>query len=194
MFFFEAAKQLFTDFVANANMQLIYGTFAAVPLFLTWLYLVWVLVLSGAIIVRTLGLERDDIRSDGAPPLVHCVRMLAFLHSAHLRGRTVTRRELNDAVKLSQRERELVLSVLTQLQLLSNGEHDVVMLGRDLRAVSLLQLVRRLPQGLGLEQLEAVHDLPRLIEPLRDFARYGAEKLAVDIDWVVSEPNERAHA
>jgi hypothetical protein len=77
--------------------------------------------------------------------------------------------------------------------LVSNGEHDVVLLGRDLRAVSLLQLVRRLPQGLGLEQLEAIHDLPRLIEPLREFARCGAELLAVDIDWVVSEPAEASH-
>ncbi len=184
--FFEAAKRLFTEFVANANMQLIYGTFAAVPLFLAWLYLVWVLILSGAIVVRTLGLERDDVRSDGAPPLVQCVRMLAFLHSAHLQGRTVTRGDLNDAVKLSRSERDLVLGVLTELQLLSNGEHDVVLLGRDLRAVSLLQLVHRLPQGLGLEQLEAVQDLPRLIEPLRDYARCGAERLAVDVDWVVS--------
>ncbi len=55
-------------------MQLIYGTFAAVPLFLTWLYLVWILVLSGAIVVRTLGLERDDVESDGAPMLVQCMR------------------------------------------------------------------------------------------------------------------------
>ena len=96
MLFFEAAKRLFTGIVANANMQLIYGTFAAVPLFLTWLYLVWVLVLSGAIVVRTLGLERDDVQSDGAPPVVQCVRMLAFLHSAHLHGRSVTRSDLND--------------------------------------------------------------------------------------------------
>ncbi len=194
MLFFEAAKRVFTEVVANANMQLIYGTFAAVPLFLTWLYLVWVLVLSGAIVVRTLGLERDDVRSDGAPPLVQCVRMLAFLHCAHQQGRTVTRSDLNDAVKLSSSERELVLSVLTELSLLSNGEHDVVLLGRDLRAVSLLQLFRRLPQGLGLEQLEEVHDLPRLIEPLRDYARAGAERLAVDIDWVVSEPVEESRA
>ncbi len=55
-------------------MQLVYGTFAAVPLFLTWLYLVWVLILSGAIVVRTLGIERDDAVSDGAPMLVQCMR------------------------------------------------------------------------------------------------------------------------
>ena len=54
------AKRGFAMIVANANMQLIYGTFAAVPLFLSWLYLVWILVLSGAILVRTLGLERDE--------------------------------------------------------------------------------------------------------------------------------------
>ena len=77
--FFEAAKRFFTTIVAQREHAAVYGTFAAVPLFLTWLYLVWVLILSGAIVVRTLGIERDDVVSDGAPMLVQCIRLLAFL-------------------------------------------------------------------------------------------------------------------
>jgi membrane protein len=193
MLFFEAAKRLFTAIVANSDMQLIYGTFAAVPLFLTWLYLVWILILSGAILVRTLGLERDDIESDGAPMLVQCVRVLAFLHRAHLQGRSITRADLNNAVKLSGVERAEVLAALAELQLLSNGARDLVLLGRDLRGVLLLDIYRRLPQGLDLERLADVHDLPRLIGPLMDHARYGAEHLAVDLDWIVADPVVESH-
>ena len=144
--FFEAAKRLFTTIVANSNMQLVYGTFAAVPLFLTWLYLVWVLILSGAIVVRTLGIERDDAVSDGAPMLVQCIRLLAFLRRAHLGGQAITRTDLNDAVKLSGAERDEVLAVLAEFKLVTSGSGNQLLLGRDLRGVSLLELYRRLPR------------------------------------------------
>jgi membrane protein len=187
MIFFEGAKRLFAVIVGNLEMQLIYGTFAAVPLFLTWLYLVWMLVLSGAIVVRTLALQRDDTASDGAPMLVQCVRLLACLHRAHLSGRSVTRLELNSAVRMSGEERSRVLVVLAELNLVSNTDGDRLVLARDLRGVSLLDLYRRLPFGLEPERLTDVHDLPRLTAPLIECARLGAEKLAVDLDSVVSD-------
>ncbi len=191
--FFEGAKRFFTTIVGNANMQLVYGTFAAVPLFLTWVYLVWVLILSGAIVVRTLGIERDDVVSDGAPMLVQCVRLLAFLRRAHVEGRPITRTDLNDAVKLSGVEREEVLAVLGEFKLVTSGNGNQLMLGRDLRSVSLLDLYRRLPIGLDPDKLANVHDLPRLIEPLLDHARYGAVHLDIDLDSILND-GEEAHA
>lgn len=185
MFFFEAAKRLFAAVVVNMNMQIIYGTFAVVPLFLTWLYLVWLLVLSGAIVVRTLGLERRDTISDGAPLLVQCARVLAYVRAAHLEGRIVTNAELHAAVKLSDDERIAVFGVLTDMKLISNVDNDQVVLGRDLRTVSLLDLYRHLPIGLDTERLRAVADLPNLTGPLLDYARFGAEHLAVDLDSVL---------
>lgn len=188
--FFEAAKRLFTTIVANSNMQLVYGTFAAVPLFLTWLYLVWVLILSGAIVVRTLGIERDDAVSDGAPMLVQCIRLLAFLRRAHLGGQAITRTDLNDVVKLSGAEREEVLAVLSEFKLVTSGSGNQLLLSRDLRGVSLLELYRRLPNGLDPEKLANVHDMPRLIEPLLDHARYGAAHLDIDLDSILREGEE----
>ncbi len=191
---FEGAKRLFTMIVASANMQLVYGTFAAVPLFLTWLYLVWILILSGAILVRTLGLERDDVESDGAPMLVQCVRVLQFLQRAHVQARPVTRTDLNDAVKMSGVERNEVLAVLTELKLLLNGDGNLVLLGRDLRGVLLVDLYRRLPIGLDPDALANVHDLPRLMGPLNDYARYGAQHLAIDLDSILAEDVVEARA
>ena len=185
MFFFEAAKRLFAAVVVNMNMQIIYGTFAVVPLFLTWLYLVWLLVLSGAIVVRTLGLERRDTISDGAPLLVQCARVLAYLRAAHLEGRIVTHAELHAAVRLSDDERIAVFEVLTDMKLISSLDNDQVALGRDLRTVTLLDLYRHLPVGLDTERLRAVIDLPNLTGPLLDHARFGAEHLAIDLDSVL---------
>ena len=185
MVFFEAAKRLFTMIVAHTNMQFIYGTFAAVPLFLTWLYLTWVLILSGAIVVRTLGMPRDTTLNDGAPSLVQCVRILAFLQRAHRDGRPVTRRDLNDAVKLSGVERDRVFAALSELGLLSDAG-DYVLLARDLRGVTLFDLYERLPYGIDTDALARVRDLPRLTAPLIDYAQYGATHLMVDVDSVLA--------
>jgi membrane protein len=188
--FFEGAKRFFTTIIGSANMQLVYGTFAAVPLFLTWVYLVWILILSGAIVVRTLGIERDDVVSDGAPMLVQTVRLLAFLRRAHLDGRPITRTDLNDAVKLSGAERDEVLTVLGEFKLVTSGTGDQLLLGRDLRGISLLELYRRLPHGLDADKLASVHDLPRLIAPLLENARYGESHLDIDLDSILKEDEE----
>ncbi|HUL57449.1 MAG TPA: YhjD/YihY/BrkB family envelope integrity protein, partial [Usitatibacter sp.] len=53
---FEVAKQGFAFYVAHAPMyNMVYGTFAAVPLFLLWIYLSWLIVLFGAELAAALG-------------------------------------------------------------------------------------------------------------------------------------------
>ncbi|WP_169732558.1 YihY family inner membrane protein [Derxia gummosa] len=52
---FEVAKKLFALFIGKFNTYTaVYGTFAAVPLFLLWVYLCWVITLAGAAITATL--------------------------------------------------------------------------------------------------------------------------------------------
>jgi membrane protein len=55
---FEVTKSLFTQFVAQSNISLIYGAFAAVPLFLMWIYISWLIILLGAEFVYALSKER----------------------------------------------------------------------------------------------------------------------------------------
>ncbi len=48
---FELARQLFSYYIVYvANYQLIYGALAAVPIFLLWLYLSWLIVLFGVVV------------------------------------------------------------------------------------------------------------------------------------------------
>jgi membrane protein len=53
---FELAKQGFAFYVAHApTYNVVYGTFAALPLFLLWIYLSWLIVLFGAELAAALG-------------------------------------------------------------------------------------------------------------------------------------------
>ena len=59
---FEAAKELFGVYVRYApTYNVVYGTFAAVPVFLIWVYLSWLMVLLGAELTASLGYWRAGL-------------------------------------------------------------------------------------------------------------------------------------
>lgn len=64
---FEMAKWGFSIYLRYAAYEFIYGALAAVPIFLVWLYLMWLVTLSGAVLSYTL----DTFRRRGDPWLEH---------------------------------------------------------------------------------------------------------------------------
>lgn len=52
---FELMKKVFALYIANfTTYTLVYGAFASIPIFLVWIYLSWLVVLSGAVIAAAL--------------------------------------------------------------------------------------------------------------------------------------------
>ena len=52
----EGAKYLFALYVVRVpTYQLIYGALSAIPVFLVWIYLCWIIVLTGAAVTATLA-------------------------------------------------------------------------------------------------------------------------------------------
>jgi membrane protein len=188
MLLFEGAKWVFTEVVSNSSMALIYGTFAAVPLFLTWIYLVWALILASAIFVRTLALERGDTQSDGEPLLVKAARVLNLLYQAHMRGEAVTDAQITRAVNLTREERRVVFDVLEQMNLLSHTDQNEHALGRNLRSVTLWDLYQRLPQGLEPDRIVTTDELHKLCAPLKDFVDFGLDRLSKSLDELFAAP------
>jgi membrane protein len=57
---FHAARGIFTKLVVGSSITFIYGAFAAVPLFLLWIYVSWTIVLMGGVLVHSLSAYQND--------------------------------------------------------------------------------------------------------------------------------------
>ncbi len=78
-FCFEIMKDVFTWIVGRSSFELIYGAFAVVPLFLLWINILWMIVLGGAVLVRSLGAYEAELRGSPYPPLIAALRVLWLL-------------------------------------------------------------------------------------------------------------------
>ena len=182
MVLLEAAKNIFQFVVANSSMASIYGAFAAVPFFLFWMYMVWVLILSGAIFVRTLALK-PEVNLEYEPALVKCARILQVLYAAHMEGQGVTDREIDDKVSLGTDERERIFKAMLDLQLLRQAEESWI-LGRSLKGLTLWDLYQKLPEGLDLPGLDRVRGMDHVVEPLKSLVQFGSNQMSVSLDSV----------
>ncbi len=89
----EIVRRSFTFYIANFNSyQLIYGTFAAIPVFLLWLNLLWMILLGGAVLTAALSYWQDqafrrDVDSRGRFDDV--LKILLLLDHAQAEGRSL---------------------------------------------------------------------------------------------------------
>lgn len=142
----ELAKWGFSLFFTHfPSYQVLYGAFAAVPLFLIWVFLSWAIILLGAEITAWLGeSERADWRR--WPPFWQRVGVLALLQRAWLEGdgrvsaRAIRRR-------LGGRYSQL-LAPLVERGWVVVSETDDWVLARSLEDEHLSTLVRTLPEPL----------------------------------------------
>lgn len=85
---FSVARTLFTAIMANSSYTLVYGAFAAVPVFLLWLYITWNIVLLGAILVHSLSAYQSSEQAS-RPMLLKALDVLYVLWQAQKTGKPV---------------------------------------------------------------------------------------------------------
>ena len=156
---FEIAKTLFVAYVANANYKVIYGALATFPLFLFWLYIVWVVVLFGASLAASLTTFSDYRKYDTDWPtrweFQLAYRLVGHLWSAQRAGIALSQAQLLD---LEQQASELqiarLMSHLRNEKIANMDEEGNWMLVRDIMELSLGELYRQGDYYLPLGELE----------------------------------------
>jgi len=141
---FEAAKTGFVAYVSNANYSVIYGALATVPIFLFWLYIVWMVVLFGASLAASLTTFSEKVNLGDWPDkwafqLVY--RLVGHLWQAQCQGSSVSTVELLELEeRASERQVRALMQQLLQARIVTRNQDDRWMLARDLSAVSLGEL------------------------------------------------------
>lgn len=143
---FEAAKAAFGLYVKMfPSFQLIYGAFAAFPVFLLWIYLSWVIVLFGAELVCHLS-SSGAWRRLSLPPLLVMMGVLRVFHDAQQAGKTVRLKHAQKAGwPLPEADWADMLALLQSLDLVCRTSDGDWVLSRDLDRLSLYELVIACP-------------------------------------------------
>ena len=135
----EAMKQGFSYYIANfATYELVYGAFAAIPVFLLWIYLSWLIVIGGAVLAALLPEWRERAgQSQPAPgsDFFDALQLLKVLWRAHRTGAVVSTSSLHPAVKVRIDHLEKILATLAGAGWIASAGADGWLLARDAAAI-----------------------------------------------------------
>ena len=148
---FEIVKRLLAWYLDSVpSYSAVYGTFAAVPILLLWVYLVWVIVLLGAVIAAYAPSLSMRVGLRPASPGWRFELAMAAIDRLDAArtgpGRGLTLAALANALRTDALQIEPLLDVLAQLdwvQRLDEGDAPRHVLLIDLEATDVAPLVRR---------------------------------------------------
>jgi membrane protein len=159
---FEISKRGFVLYISNfPTYEKIYGALAAVPIFLVWIYVSWVVILLGASLaaaLTTFKYRPKEWRWNRRHYLLLTVRLVGHLWNAQLAGREVSTADLLECEPAATDEEiEMLLERLVDAGLVHRDSDGDWLLSADLEAVSLGDLYRTMPLVLPVAERR---DLP----------------------------------
>ena len=135
----EALRQGFSFYIAHfASYELVYGAFAAVPVFLLWIYLSWLIVIGGAVLAALLPEWRERAGQSEPMPgsdFFDALQVLKVLWRAHRSGAVVSLSSLHPAVKVRIDHLEKILTMLCGAGWVARSGADGWLLSRDAAAI-----------------------------------------------------------
>jgi membrane protein len=156
---FTIARMLFTAIMAKSSYTLVYGAFAAVPLFLLWIYVTWIIVLIGAVLAHSLSAYQTEEQAQ-TPTLMKALDILFLFWRAQKEGRGIAELEIlraNDVLPggIDADSWRSIRDTFISAQLLKRLDRGHYLLSRDLHHFTLAELaeiLRAEPSYLLAEQ------------------------------------------
>lgn len=186
---FELAKFLFGVLVANTDFAVIYGTFAAVPLLLLWIYLCWIIVLLGAEFVKALTVCPRGSDQTKGEPLVQVLHILGLFRQAQIKGSSVNEKDVFElADKIELQEWNEYRSRLLAMDLIRIVEGGDLVLCKDLNKVTLWALYRALPWPIPIAVLGDNPWEVRLGELLESIAGHSTQEMSLSVAALLETP------
>ena len=143
---FEASKRAFAWYLSEfPTYRMVYGAFSSVPIFLLWIYISWLIVVLGAVVVAVLPEWRARSLHGRAAPgsdFLDAVRILKMLWDARRNGEVVRLARLHAGVKASIERLEGLLDVMTDVGWVSRAGRDRWALAADPAAITLEEVYR----------------------------------------------------
>lgn len=165
----EATKWGFAMYVHHFNnYHLIYGAFAAIPLFLMWLNLLWNIILGGAVLTATLSSWKKNryITDIWQNHFDAAVQILMLLKSAQMDGKAINSQDFRKRIDLDSESLHGVLSKLAQYDYVSVGENvNSWLLKTSPEQIILKDLFEHLVYAPALEGGDVARGLRQLISP-----------------------------
>ena len=143
---FEVVKRAFALYVAQfAAYKLVYGAFAVVPVFLLWIYVSWLVVIFGAVVVAALPEWREGAGQRSAAPgsdFFDALQIMKILWRAHGHGEVVTLSGLVGAVTVRIERVEAILEALVGAGWVSRTIPPGWILNRDVSDITVDDVYR----------------------------------------------------
>lgn len=160
---FIVVKWAFSRFIATASYALIYGTFAAIPVFLIWLFLCWAVILLGANFVRAIPLYGSRVGSEDVHPSLLLLALLhKFWEKQQSGGILKVTELLAEKWPFRSVSPDQLLSLLEEKRLVHALGDDEYILARDLQGLSVWDVLGDTPWGLPAPD-ELIRPLPAVV-------------------------------
>ena len=160
---FELSKHLFAAYLAEASYEQIYGALAAIPVFLIWLYLSWVVILLGASLAASLSAFRflpETLKVPYGLEFPHLLRVYRRIIAAAQSAAPMDRGQLEMAEPgLTEEQVDRFFTLMREHQLIQRTDYGAFVPLRDPASVRLAELFESgrfsLPSAAELDRFKA---------------------------------------
>jgi membrane protein len=142
---FTVARMAFTTVMAGSSYTMVYGAFAAVPLFLMWIYVTWVIILIGAVLTHSLSAYQTQQQATKSN-LIKTLEILNAFWLAQKQGHSIAElsiicsgEPLSDGIDVDSWRH--IRDTLIGARFLRPLEKGHYLLSRDLNQVTLSELL-----------------------------------------------------